>query len=384
MNKYFKRMVRFSYAFVAFTGFSAFLSYAAEPPQRPQFHYVMIQSAGIGPIHNQMQQYLYQFIKQHYPQYLSKESEFGITKHFRYMKDLHPPHISLYQVPVDSGYAPDQLATTLRSILNDPNTTVPSTFRFDHLEAFLPEGSTRLWIVVRTPSTMHQGFFQLTEKIKKDLTIPRFYEVFKAHLTLGFIDKAVGAGPWQPREVEQVRQALKGFGLPDGNFPVNEITLSFHKSLSRGPAVLWCAQMLAPAPAKHVQHVPGPARHVPRPAPPPAPVVVPRPIAVMIHPSNEYLGNDYCALFNYKNQQYKTVNQAYKLLKKGDNDWKLMFDLVFAKFSQNVNLIGILLVTGQAPIINNSTHPFWGMGRDGNGQNELGTILQIVRFELQR
>src|SRR5262249_37584722 len=44
-----------------------------------------------------------------------------------------------------------------------------------------------------------------------------------------------------------------------------------------------------------------------------------------------------------------------------------------AKFQQHADLRAKLLATGDAEIIEDSTHdPFWGLGRNGQGQNWMG------------
>lgn len=62
----------------------------------------------------------------------------------------------------------------------------------------------------------------------------------------------------------------------------------------------------------------------------------------------------------------------------------LMDSALRAKFGQNLDLQGMLLATGDAELIEDSTHdPFWGIGRDGQGANWLGRLLMKVRQELR-
>jgi len=55
-----------------------------------------------------------------------------------------------------------------------------------------------------------------------------------------------------------------------------------------------------------------------------------------------------------------------------------------AKFSQHTHLMGMLLDTGDALLVEDSPHDaFWGIGRDGTGKNQLGLLLQETRAELR-
>jgi ribA/ribD-fused uncharacterized protein len=70
-------------------------------------------------------------------------------------------------------------------------------------------------------------------------------------------------------------------------------------------------------------------------------------------------------------------------------DWEavkdqLMYDVVFAKFSQHADLRDILLGTGDSRIIEHTTNDrYWGDGGDGTGSNKLGEILMRVRESLR-
>lgn len=70
-------------------------------------------------------------------------------------------------------------------------------------------------------------------------------------------------------------------------------------------------------------------------------------------------------------------------------DWhdiklSLMVTAVRAKFGQNADLRAKLLATGDAEIVEDSTHdPFWGIGRNGDGPNWMGRVLMQVREELR-
>lgn len=62
----------------------------------------------------------------------------------------------------------------------------------------------------------------------------------------------------------------------------------------------------------------------------------------------------------------------------------VMETAVRAKFTQNQELRALLLDTADAEIIEDSTHdPFWGIGRDGQGENRMGRLLMQMRQELR-
>jgi len=67
------------------------------------------------------------------------------------------------------------------------------------------------------------------------------------------------------------------------------------------------------------------------------------------------------------------------------SDWDkikydIMFECVFAKFTQHKDLQNLLLSTGEEEIIEDSPIDYyWGCGKDGSGKNMLGKILMQVR-----
>ena len=66
-------------------------------------------------------------------------------------------------------------------------------------------------------------------------------------------------------------------------------------------------------------------------------------------------------------------------------DWhdvklNVMEKAVRAKFQQNPELRALLLATGESEIVEDSAHDlFWGMGRNGQGENQMGRLLMKVR-----
>lgn len=57
----------------------------------------------------------------------------------------------------------------------------------------------------------------------------------------------------------------------------------------------------------------------------------------------------------------------------------VMTTAVKAKFDQNPKLMKFLLDTGDSILIEKSSDSYWGEGKDGTGQNNLGKILMNVR-----
>ncbi len=70
-------------------------------------------------------------------------------------------------------------------------------------------------------------------------------------------------------------------------------------------------------------------------------------------------------------------------------DWKdvkdqIMYRAVLRKFETNPEIAEILLSTGEATLVENTTDDYyWGCGKDGTGQNKLGQILMQVRAQLR-
>lgn len=69
-------------------------------------------------------------------------------------------------------------------------------------------------------------------------------------------------------------------------------------------------------------------------------------------------------------------------------DWEkvkdsIMYDAVWAKFSQNPDIAERLLATGDQKLVEHTANDsYWGDGGDGSGRNMLGKILEKVRDRL--
>lgn len=62
----------------------------------------------------------------------------------------------------------------------------------------------------------------------------------------------------------------------------------------------------------------------------------------------------------------------------------IMYEVVYAKFTQHQDLTDLLLGTGDQSIVEAAEHdPYWGWGPSRNGLNKLGRILMAVRTVLQ-
>ena len=65
-------------------------------------------------------------------------------------------------------------------------------------------------------------------------------------------------------------------------------------------------------------------------------------------------------------------------------DWEIVKEQIVMegihyKFASSVGLYEKLMETGDHRIIYDNPNPYWGCGEDGNGRNELGKILELVR-----
>jgi ribA/ribD-fused uncharacterized protein len=61
-----------------------------------------------------------------------------------------------------------------------------------------------------------------------------------------------------------------------------------------------------------------------------------------------------------------------------------MYRAVRRKFELHPELKDMLLATGDEDIAETAPHDsYWGIGRDGSGQNRLGKIIERIRDELR-
>jgi len=68
------------------------------------------------------------------------------------------------------------------------------------------------------------------------------------------------------------------------------------------------------------------------------------------------------------------------------NDRKVavMEDIFRAKLAQHEDVKEALKNSGDEVIVKNYPDPFWGIGKDGDGKNEMGKIWMKLREELKR
>jgi ribA/ribD-fused uncharacterized protein len=70
-------------------------------------------------------------------------------------------------------------------------------------------------------------------------------------------------------------------------------------------------------------------------------------------------------------------------------DWdavkdEVMYRAVRSKFDQHAALRDLLMATGDEDIVEDAPNDYyWGVGRDGTGQNKLGRIIERIRTELR-
>lgn len=61
----------------------------------------------------------------------------------------------------------------------------------------------------------------------------------------------------------------------------------------------------------------------------------------------------------------------------------VMYDALYAKFTQHENLKELLLGTGDAILVEHTVNDnYWGDGGDGSGKNMLGKLLMVLRDDL--
>jgi N-glycosidase YbiA len=98
-----------------------------------------------------------------------------------------------------------------------------------------------------------------------------------------------------------------------------------------------------------------------------------------------------CAITQTKNPDSTTNLRSWFALKDREPrvDWfevkrDIMCRADLAKYEQNPHLAELLLACGNAEIVeDSSSDSFWGIGRDGDGENWAGRIIEEVRAHLR-
>jgi len=108
----------------------------------------------------------------------------------------------------------------------------------------------------------------------------------------------------------------------------------------------------------------------------------------------------YFQAMKFNSQKYRNIvkqsTTPMEAAKKGRNrkekikrNWEkikdnVMYDAVYAKFTQHESLKALLISTKDAKLIEDSpTDAYWGNGANNKGLNRLGTILMSVRSKIQ-
>jgi len=101
--------------------------------------------------------------------------------------------------------------------------------------------------------------------------------------------------------------------------------------------------------------------------------------------SQKFIDSDYAELIRKVENPKKAaeLGKSQKYLIKPDWDevrLEIMRRAVTKKFTTHSELMELLMSTGDAELIENSPFDyFWGCGKDGTGQNNLGKILMQIR-----
>lgn len=132
---------------------------------------------------------------------------------------------------------------------------------------------------------------------------------------------------------------------------------------------------------------------------------------------NGYLSNFYDAPFTVNGITYSTVEHFFQSIKFQGTKWEfyirllatpalaakegkrrdlplrtdwdqikeeVMYFAIGHKFRQNLPLMKKLVATGNSELIENSPYDsYWGVGKNGTGQNRLGFLLMKLREELR-
>lgn len=110
--------------------------------------------------------------------------------------------------------------------------------------------------------------------------------------------------------------------------------------------------------------------------------------------SRKFIGINNSAVEHIRNitspMACKKVSQSYMITENKKKEWEegirdiVMKQAVYTKFITNSELSKRLIETGNSILIeNNHNDTYWGGGKDGKGENNLGKILMDVRDVLQ-
>ena len=80
-----------------------------------------------------------------------------------------------------------------------------------------------------------------------------------------------------------------------------------------------------------------------------------------------------------------SLTDALRTMARKVSGWKVMDRAVRRKFALHPALRALLLATGDDPIAEDGPNndKYWGVGRDGQGQNKLGRIIERIRADLR-
>lgn len=98
------------------------------------------------------------------------------------------------------------------------------------------------------------------------------------------------------------------------------------------------------------------------------------------------LSSDFHAIWKCKTpREARDLGQLVRLRPEWDEiKERVMYECVFAKFTQHHDLLQQLLDTEHKTLVEDSPiDSYWGRGPNGDGQNKLGITLMKVREELR-
>lgn len=105
--------------------------------------------------------------------------------------------------------------------------------------------------------------------------------------------------------------------------------------------------------------------------------------------AQKFAGTVYEAKIREANGPMQAATEGRDKSKPLRKDWEtvkedIMYDAIYAKFTQHKDLQEILLSTDDSELIEDSpVDYYWGCGKDGTGKNRLGVLLMRLRDELR-